>query len=182
MTRPALPRRASRGLSMIEVLVVLVLFSFALIGVVGLQARAVQNSVSAEDFNRAAMLANEMASAMWTSNTVVLPPATISTWNTAVGDPTGRGLPNGADDKCQVKTQRWLPSGGCLLCHTSESSGQDVGIEDASYGRSRFRTTNMTFAGRPASRGSAPRGRSASPRSSRWWCCTRCRSCSRRSR
>jgi type IV pilus assembly protein PilV len=78
------------------VLVVLVLFSFGLIGVVGLQAKAVQNSVSAEDFNRAAMLANEMASAMWTNQSVILPPATVATWNTAVGDPTGRGLPNGA--------------------------------------------------------------------------------------
>lgn len=87
--------RRSRGISLIEVLVVLVLFSFGLIGVVGLQAKAVQNSVSAEDFNRAAMLANEMASAMWTNQNVILPPATITAWNTAVGDPTGRGLPNG---------------------------------------------------------------------------------------
>jgi type IV pilus assembly protein PilV len=92
--KPMSPR--SRGVSLIEVLVVLVLFSFGLIGVVGLQAKAVQNSVSAEDFNRAAMLANEMASEMWTNQTVILPPALIATWNTAVADPTGRGLPNGA--------------------------------------------------------------------------------------
>jgi type IV pilus assembly protein PilV len=92
--RPA--RRSCRGISMIEVLVVLVLFSFGLIGVVGLQARAVQNSVSAEDFNRAAMLANEMASAMWTNQSVILPPGTITDWDAAVGDATGRGLPNGS--------------------------------------------------------------------------------------
>lgn len=93
--RKLLHRRA-RGISLIEVLVVIVLLSFGLIGVVGLQARAVQFSTSAEDSNRAAMLANEMASAMWTNQSVILPPATIDTWNTAVGDPTGRGLPNGA--------------------------------------------------------------------------------------
>ena len=89
------PFRRLRGVSLVEVLVVIVLLSFGLIGVVGLQARAVQFSVSAEDSNRAAMLANEMASAMWTNQSVILPPATISDWNTAVGDATGRGLPNG---------------------------------------------------------------------------------------
>lgn len=87
--------RHHRGVSMIEILVVIVLFSFGLIGVVGLQAKAVQNSVSAEDFNRAAMLANEVASEIWTNQSVILNPNTIAAWNTAVGDPTGRGLPNG---------------------------------------------------------------------------------------
>jgi type IV pilus assembly protein PilV len=88
-------RKGSRGVSMIEVLAVIVLFSFGLIGVVGLQAKAVQFSVSAEDSNRAAMLANEMASAMWTNQSLILDPTVISDWNTAVGDPSGRGLPNG---------------------------------------------------------------------------------------
>jgi type IV pilus assembly protein PilV len=87
--------RSARGVSLIEVLVVLVLFSFGLIGVVGLQAKALQYSVSAEDSNRAAMLANEMASAMWTNQSVILSAGTINAWNAAVGDPTGRGLPNG---------------------------------------------------------------------------------------
>jgi type IV pilus assembly protein PilV len=90
-----LRNRRHRGVSMIEILVVIVLFSFGLIGVVGLQAKAVQNSVSAEDFNRAAMLANEVASEIWTNQSVILNPNTITAWNTAVGDPTGRGLPNG---------------------------------------------------------------------------------------
>ncbi len=89
------PRRA-RGLSLIEVLVVIVLFSFGLIGMVGLQAKAVQNSVSAEDSARAALLANDMVSTMWAHNTVSLPTATVSAWNTSVGDATARGLPNGA--------------------------------------------------------------------------------------
>ncbi len=89
------PRRA-RGLSLIEVLVVIVLFSFGLIGMVGLQAKAVQNSVSAEDSARAALLANDMVSTMWANNTVSLPTATVSAWNTSVGDATARGLPNGA--------------------------------------------------------------------------------------
>ena len=88
--------KLQRGVSMIEVLVVIVLFSFGLIGMVGLQAKAVQTSVSAEDSSRAALLANDMASAMWAANTVTLPSADISTWNTRVADPSSRGLPNGA--------------------------------------------------------------------------------------
>lgn len=80
---------------MIEVLIVIVLFSFGLIGMVGLQARAVQFSVSAEDSNRAALLANEIASAMWNANTVNLRAATVTAWNTAVGNAAARGLPNG---------------------------------------------------------------------------------------
>ena len=88
-------RGRSGGISLIEVLVVLVLFSFGLIGMVGLQARAVQTSVGAEDSNRAALLANEIASAMWGSNSVNLSTATLANWNTMVADATGRGLPNG---------------------------------------------------------------------------------------
>lgn len=89
-------RRHGLGVSMIEVLVVLVLFSFGLIGMVGLQAKAVQVSVSAEDSSRAALLANEVSSAMWAANTVNLPAADITAWNLRVADATARGLPNGA--------------------------------------------------------------------------------------
>jgi type IV pilus assembly protein PilV len=88
-------RLRQRGMSLIEVLVVIVLFSFGLLGMVGLQARATQNSVGAEDSNRAALLANELAAQMWTSNTVVLPAATIADWNTRVADAKVQGLPNG---------------------------------------------------------------------------------------
>ena len=94
--KPKPQSKLQRGVSMIEVLVVIVLFSFGLIGMVGLQAKAVQTSVSAEDSSRAALLANDMASAMWAANTVTLPSADISTWNTRVADPSSRGLPNGA--------------------------------------------------------------------------------------
>ena len=95
-SKPRLPAKAQRGVSMIEVLVVIVLFSFGLIGMVGLQAKAVQASVSAEDSTRAALLANEIASAMWAANTVTLPTGDITAWNTRVANATSRGLPNGA--------------------------------------------------------------------------------------
>ena len=88
-------RSKTRGISMIEVLVVIVLFAFGLIGMVGLQTKAVQGSVSAEDSARAALLANEVASAMWGANTITLSASDITAWNTRVADAAERGLPNG---------------------------------------------------------------------------------------
>ena len=85
----------ARGISMIEVLVVIVLFAFGLIGMVGLQTRAVQGSVSAEDSSRAALLANEVASAMWGASTITLSSSDIAAWNTRVADAAAYGLPNG---------------------------------------------------------------------------------------
>ena len=88
-------RPVKRGLSLIEVLIVLVLFSFGLLGLVGMQARAVQASMGAEDAQRAALLANDLASAMWGANTVTLDAATLTAWQGVVADPLGRGLPEG---------------------------------------------------------------------------------------
>ena len=87
--------RITRGVSLIEVLVVLVLFSVGLIGMVGLQARAVQVSVGAEDSSRAALLANDIASRMWGARSITLDTAVIDAWNLRVADATQGGLPNG---------------------------------------------------------------------------------------
>lgn len=88
-------RQSARGLSLIEVLVVIVLFSFGLIGMVAMQAKAVQNSVSAEDSVRAALLANDIASEMWANGTINLPATTVTAWSASVANTTARGLPNG---------------------------------------------------------------------------------------
>lgn len=87
-------RRPARGFTLVEVLVVLALFSIGLIGVVAMQARAVQISTGAQDSTRAALLANELASAMWGRGTVTLPVATIDAWNTRLADLENGGLPN----------------------------------------------------------------------------------------
>lgn len=84
-----------RGMSLIEVLIVLVLFSFGLLGLVGMQARALQASTGAEDAQRATLLANDLASAMWVANTVSVDSATLTTWQAAVANPLERGLPDG---------------------------------------------------------------------------------------
>jgi type IV pilus assembly protein PilV len=88
--------RKTHGFTLIEVLVVMALFSFGLLGLVGLQAKAVQYSVGAEDSSRAALLANEIVSTMWGARSVTLPTATITAWQTRVADPRVNGLPNGA--------------------------------------------------------------------------------------
>jgi type IV pilus assembly protein PilV len=95
MTRPVMRRRCrARGMSMIEVLVAIVLISFGILGLVSLQARAVQFSVSAEDSQRAALLAGEVAATMWGANTVTLAPAVLTAWTNRVQNPAIAGLPN----------------------------------------------------------------------------------------
>ena len=94
MRRHSTLRRAARGFSMIEVLVAIVLISFGILGLVSLQARAAQVSVSAEDSQRAALLAGELASTMWGANTVTLPSAVTDAWELPVADPAVAGLPN----------------------------------------------------------------------------------------
>lgn len=87
--------RSASGVSLVEVLVAILLFSFGLLGLVGLQARATQYAISAEDSNRAALLASELAATMWTAGTTSLPEATVSAWSDRVAAAAAGGLPNG---------------------------------------------------------------------------------------
>lgn len=94
------PMRRQTGLTLIEVLVAILIFSFGLLGFVGLQARAIQFSVGAEDSNRASMLANEMATTMLLlKNVNVNDPAVaaeIVKWQTRTTSSSTLGLPNAA--------------------------------------------------------------------------------------
>jgi type IV pilus assembly protein PilV len=93
--KPITMRRAPRGMSLIEVLVAIVLMSFGILGLASLMAKAVQFSVSAEDSQRAALLAGEITTAMWGANSVTLDPAVVTAWAGRVADPAVAGLPNG---------------------------------------------------------------------------------------
>jgi type IV pilus assembly protein PilV len=73
----------------------MVIFAFGLLGLLGLESRAINFSVNAEDRNRAALFANDIASSMWLANSVTVPAAVLTGWQTAVKDPTGAGLING---------------------------------------------------------------------------------------
>lgn len=85
------------GMALLEVLIAMVIFSFAVLGLVALQAKAVQFSTDSEDRTRAALLANELVSQMWTQQTTSTTDLSsqIATWKTQVANSAGAGLPNG---------------------------------------------------------------------------------------
>lgn len=96
MKRHRPPRHAAqRGVMLLEVLISVLIFSIGLLGLVALQARAHQYSASAEDTNRAALLANEISSVMWGAKSLSVSAATYATWQARVADPSVDGLPNG---------------------------------------------------------------------------------------
>lgn len=89
-------RRRQCGVALIESLVSILIFSFGVLGLIGLEASAINYSVDAEDRNRAALFASDIASSMWLNNTVTVTPAQYATWKANIGNtalPTG--LPNG---------------------------------------------------------------------------------------
>lgn len=103
-------RRAQLGMAMLEVLVSVLLFSLGILGLIGLQAQAIQFSVESDMRNRAALLANEMASVMWLNNNSVLDTAAggANSWDTRIAAALPKGevtveavtdatLPNSAD-------------------------------------------------------------------------------------
>ena len=94
--RTASYRRGVRGMTLIEVLVALLVFSVGLIGMVALQAKAMAYATSAEDTNRAALLANEITAQMLMSQNVVIATASLDAWKARVADPTGSGLSHGS--------------------------------------------------------------------------------------
>jgi type IV pilus assembly protein PilV len=83
-------------MALIEVLVSILIFSFGVLGLIGLEASAVNFSVDAEDRNRAALFASDIASTMWLNGTVTVPTAQFAAWQTNIANtalPTG--LPSG---------------------------------------------------------------------------------------
>ncbi|MBU1359075.1 MAG: type IV pilus modification protein PilV [Gammaproteobacteria bacterium] len=89
-------RRDQAGVALIEVLVAILIFSLGILGLIGLQARAISFSTDAEDRSRAALLANEIATTMWLNGTLTVPASDFNAWQTRVGTPSQGGLPGGA--------------------------------------------------------------------------------------
>lgn len=83
------------GFALLEVLVSLLIFSFGVLGLVGLQARAISLSTDAQDRNRAALLASDIASAMWLGKSVTVDTSANSVWQQRASAPDKGGLPNG---------------------------------------------------------------------------------------
>lgn len=91
--------RRQDGATLIEVLVAVLIFSFGLLGLIGLQSRAMQFSGDADGTNRATTLASEIASYMNVFRTGDVTNANLSTpytnWVAKVADPASGGLPDG---------------------------------------------------------------------------------------
>jgi type IV pilus assembly protein PilV len=81
-------------------MVSILVFSFGLLGMVGLQARATQVSVDAEDRSRAALLADDVISLMWMRGTSDLSDDTLQGWR----DRVEATLPN-AESSVEVNEQ-----------------------------------------------------------------------------
>ena len=90
--------RLQAGATLIEVLISLLIFSLGVLGLVGMQAKAVNYAVSSEDRSTASALANDLVAAMWAqqTNTASNPttnPSNYSAWQTLVSSrlPGGSG-------------------------------------------------------------------------------------------
>jgi type IV pilus assembly protein PilV len=85
------------GMLLIEAMIAVLIFSFGLLGLVGLQAVSTQNATNAEERTRATMLANDIVSVMWVKKTLN-PTADVDTWKAFVADGTRSGLNNASGD------------------------------------------------------------------------------------
>lgn len=126
---PRQDHSCQKGALLLEVLISILIFSFALLGLVALQARAVQFSVDAEDRNRAALLANELVATMRSQQSVDA--GTLSTEITAWRTRVQSSLPpfdssvaatvaNGAESGLPTAdiTINWTPNGPQSTTHT----------------------------------------------------------------
>jgi len=105
-------RSTSRGFTLIEVLVSLLIFSFGVLGLVGMQAKAIQFGVQSEDRMRAALLADEMVASMWANQSTTPGTTTLAAWQQRVGTalPSGTGAVSAADSSGVVTvTITWRP-------------------------------------------------------------------------
>lgn len=96
--------RAAAGFTLIEVLVSLLVFSIGVLGAVGMQAKAARFSVDASERDRAALMANEVAAAMWAARSISLDSDSEDALKSRVADNSvgAQGLPGG---EFEIETQ-----------------------------------------------------------------------------
>ena len=68
MTRSAARRTVQRGSFLLEALIAVLIVAFGILGLIGLQARAIQNVDDAQYRAEASFLANSLLGQMWTYN------------------------------------------------------------------------------------------------------------------
>ncbi|SEL69249.1 type IV pilus assembly protein PilV [Roseateles sp. YR242] len=117
--RPLPHRRRARGMTLIEILCAILVMTLGLLGLVSVMAKASQATVATDDAQRAASLANELATEMWLRGSVNVPAATLAAWRTRVASPTDMGLATGVGSVTQPNTSinyariliTWQPPG-----------------------------------------------------------------------
>ncbi|QIL78594.1 fimbrial assembly protein [Diaphorobacter sp. HDW4A] len=85
-------RQDQRGAALIESLIAVLLFSLGVLGLIGLQTRAIGMASESDDRNRAALLADGAVTSMWQNASVTLTSADLTQWQKDVAD----RLPNGS--------------------------------------------------------------------------------------
>lgn len=91
----ALRARSQQGMALIECLIAMLIFSIGVVGLMGLEAKAIHLSQDSEDRNRAAMLASEIASNMWLNSTIAPATPAYTALLASVNNQAAGGLPNG---------------------------------------------------------------------------------------
>lgn len=107
------PSRPSQsgGFALIEVLVSVLIFSLGVVGLMGVQTRALQVSNEAQDRNTAAMLANSITSEMWLVKSTSVDASVLSAWQDQVAQslPNGEGTVTTSSASNAVVSVTWLP-------------------------------------------------------------------------
>ena len=94
LQRPPIARH-QHGMALLECLMALLIFSFGLLGLLGLEARVMNISTDSENRNRAALFAGELASQMWLNGTVTPATTDYTALLATVNDQTKGGVPSG---------------------------------------------------------------------------------------
>jgi type IV pilus assembly protein PilV len=105
-------KQQQAGFSLIEILVTILICSIGLLGIIGLQARAIQHSVGAEDITRAMRLSDEAVWAIHNQRSVPLNLVAQDAWKTKVQSeiPNGEGIMSDPDANGIVRiTVKWSP-------------------------------------------------------------------------
>ncbi|ALV05477.1 hypothetical protein DES44_3002 [Roseateles depolymerans] len=106
-------------MTLIEILCAVLVMTLGLLGLVSVMAKASQVTIATDDAQRAASLANEMATQMWLTGTVVVPTDVQTAWKARVANATDAGLAGGVGTITQPDstnfariTITWTPPGG----------------------------------------------------------------------
>jgi type IV pilus assembly protein PilV len=107
-------------MTLIEILCAILVMTLGLLGLVSVMAKASQATVATDDAQRAAALANELATEMWLRGTVAVPNDVLKAWQARVAAPTVAGLTSGTGKVDQPDgtinfariTVSWTPPGG----------------------------------------------------------------------